>query len=150
MAQTPRTRSWSSLRCPQLVLTPGVLPADNNLAARVGNVRYGLAGNRSTEPSADSVEQRYESLFEMAPAGLIFADLDGRMIRANGRAAAVFGCTPAELEGRLVSDFYPELPSGKPLAFASGGKPGRPSTTTSTRFDGPMGDSAGSGCPSSR
>jgi PAS domain S-box-containing protein len=80
-------------------------------------VRYGLAGNRSTEPSADSVEQRYESLFEMAPAGLIFADLDGRMIRANGRAAAVFGCTPAELEGRLVSDFYPELPSGKPLAM---------------------------------
>ena len=56
--------------------------------------------------------------FDAAPVGLLYVDVGGRVVRANPRAAAIFGCTPTELAGRLISDFYPDLPSGLPLAMS--------------------------------
>ena len=77
-----------------------------------------MAGLRSAELAADSVEQRFPAPFEAAPVGLILGDIEGRVLKANWRAAAIFGCTPTELAGRLISDFYPDLPSGLPLAMS--------------------------------
>lgn len=72
---------------------------------------------RPDELAADCVEQRYPDPFEGAPVGLMYVDVGGRVVRANPRAAAIFGCTPTELAGRLVADFYPDLPSGMPRAM---------------------------------
>ena len=44
--------------------------------------------------------------------------MGGRVVRANRRAAAIFGCTPTELAGRPLSDFYPDLPCGLPRAMS--------------------------------
>jgi PAS domain S-box-containing protein len=77
-----------------------------------------LARRPPDEPAADCVEQRYFDPFDGAPIGLIYLDVGGRVVRANRRAAVIFGCTPTELAGRPISDFYPDLPSGRPRAMS--------------------------------
>jgi PAS domain S-box-containing protein len=76
-----------------------------------------MARPRQSSPGPGLAEEPYMPLFEAAPVGLVFVDLGGRVVRANPRASAVFGCPPAGLDGRLLSDFYPDLPSGMPLAM---------------------------------
>lgn len=73
---------------------------------------------RSDEPAAGRAVQTDIEPFEAIPVGLIHIDLGGRVIRANRRASAIFGCAVSELTGRLMTDFYPDLPSGLPLAMS--------------------------------
>lgn len=72
---------------------------------------------RLDEPAAGWAEQRDLDPFDAVPVGLIIIDLGGRVIRANQHAATIFGCSASELAGRLMTDFYPDLPSGLPLAM---------------------------------
>jgi len=56
-----------------------------------------------------SREQRLESFFANAPAGLCLIDLDFRFIRANSVLAEINGKTPEEHAGRPIREVLPEL-----------------------------------------
>lgn len=50
-------------------------------------------------------EQKYSSLFEQSPELVIVADIEGRIVRSNGRAADVTGYEADEIVGRNVIEF---------------------------------------------
>ena len=49
-------------------------------------------------------EQLFRDLVDTAPIGMLVVDRELRVLQANPAAAALFGCTPAELLGNLPSD----------------------------------------------
>ncbi|HAW61451.1 MAG TPA: hypothetical protein DCX26_03870 [Pseudomonas sp.] len=49
-------------------------------------------------------EQLFRDLVDTAPIGMLVVDREMRVLQANPAAAALFGCTPAELLGNLPSD----------------------------------------------
>jgi formate hydrogenlyase transcriptional activator len=61
-------------------------------------------------------EQDYRDLFEQAPVAYVSLGTDGRIKKANQRAAELFGYSVGELTGRLVFDLYADTPNGKPKA----------------------------------
>jgi formate hydrogenlyase transcriptional activator len=61
-------------------------------------------------------EQAYRDLYEEAPVAYVSVGTDGRIKKANQRAAELFGYSVGEMVGRLVFDLYADSPSGKPKA----------------------------------
>ncbi|HEX4778280.1 MAG TPA: ATP-binding protein [Acidimicrobiia bacterium] len=51
----------------------------------------------------------FRALFTRADTGIVELDLDGRVRRANPRVAAMVGCRPDDLEGRLLSELAAPL-----------------------------------------
>ena len=49
-------------------------------------------------------------IFDRAPVGLAFHDLDGRYVRINDHLAEINGRPPAEHVGRTLAEILPELP----------------------------------------
>ena len=49
-------------------------------------------------------EQLFRDTVDTAPIGMLVVDRELRVLQANPAAAALFGCTPAELLGNLPSD----------------------------------------------
>ncbi len=54
--------------------------------------------NHQTE--LESTEERYRALFDVAPVGYFVFDSNGRVVRANGNAAALLGVGQSKLIGR--------------------------------------------------
>jgi formate hydrogenlyase transcriptional activator len=61
-------------------------------------------------------EQAYRDLYEEAPVAYLSVGTDGRIKKANRRAAELFGYGVGELTGRLVFDLYADTPDGQPKA----------------------------------
>jgi formate hydrogenlyase transcriptional activator len=59
-------------------------------------------------------EEAYRDLYEEAPVAYVSVGTDGRIKRANQRAATLFGYPVDQLTGRLVFDLYADTPHGKP------------------------------------
>ena len=59
-------------------------------------------------------EEAFRDLYEEAPVAYVSVGTDGRIKRANQRAATLFGYPVDELTGRLVFDLYVDTPHGKP------------------------------------
>jgi formate hydrogenlyase transcriptional activator len=64
-------------------------------------------------------EEAYRDLYEEAPVAYVSVGTDGRIKRANQRAATLFGYPVDALTGRLVFDLYADTPCGKPRAHAA-------------------------------
>jgi len=62
-------------------------------------------------------ERAYRDLYEQAPIAYFSVGTDGRIKKANQRAAELVGCDVGELRGRLVFDLYADVPDGKPKAY---------------------------------
>jgi formate hydrogenlyase transcriptional activator len=58
-------------------------------------------------------EERYRDLYDEAPIAYQSVGVDGRIRRANRRAAELFGYPLNELVGRSVFDLMPDTPTGK-------------------------------------
>jgi PAS domain S-box-containing protein len=61
-------------------------------------------------------EQAYRDLYQEAPVAYVSVGTDGRIEKANRRAAELFGYGVGELTGRVVFDLYADTPNGKPKA----------------------------------
>src|SRR5260370_11815512 len=61
-------------------------------------------------------EQAYRDLYEEAPVAYVSVGADGRIKRANRRAAELFDYSAGRLTGRLVFDLYADTTSGKQKA----------------------------------
>ena len=71
--------------------------------------------NRVQSPLRER-EQAYRDLYEEAPIAYVSVGTDGRIRKANQRAAELFGYSVDEMVGRMVFDLYADTPSGKPKA----------------------------------
>ncbi len=67
-------------------------------------------------------------IFDRAPVGLAFHDLDGRYVRINDHLAEINGRTPAEHVGRTLAEILPGVPEAgvEVRRVAETGVPGRP------------------------
>jgi PAS domain S-box-containing protein len=61
-------------------------------------------------------EKAYRDLYEQAPIAYVSVGTDGRIKKANQRAAELFGYEVKELTDRLVFDLYADASDGKPKA----------------------------------
>jgi PAS domain S-box-containing protein len=61
-----------------------------------------------TVPRSEALAQRYDGVLEHAPCGIILIDREGRIVRANARAAGDLGYARAELEGQSIEILVPE------------------------------------------
>lgn len=80
-----------------------------------------------TERALEETARRYAELFEEAPVAYVILDATGRILSANGSAAALLRTAPGGLAGRALQAFVPQdaLP-GFDLALAAAlGSPGR-------------------------
>ncbi|WP_136515673.1 response regulator [Geomonas edaphica] len=60
-------------------------------------------------------ERRFRSTFEQAGLGLAHLELEGRVLRANGKLQEFLGATEAELLGTQLSDWLPGFDPTEPL-----------------------------------
>lgn len=78
-------------------------PADEGLVDVVSDVAADLGGLMVRKRIADDLEHErslLERIFETSPVGLLVTDTDRTVVRANGRAADVFGVPASDLSGR--------------------------------------------------
>jgi PAS domain S-box-containing protein len=62
-------------------------------------------------------EEAYHDLYEEAPVAYVSVGTDGRIKKANRRAAELFAYSVDEMTGRLVFDLYADTTNGKQRAF---------------------------------
>ena len=68
-------------------------------------------------------EQRFRNTFEQAGLGIAHLDLQGRVVRANGRLRDFLGVTESELVGTSLTTWFAALGSDELAAVASGESP---------------------------
>ncbi|TVR57202.1 MAG: response regulator [Gemmatimonadales bacterium] len=61
----------------------------------------------SREIALQTARVRMDRLLALAPDALLLADVRGRILQANARAAELFGCEPGELEGQDLGSVLP-------------------------------------------
>ena len=97
---------------------------------------------RAAVSDARSSEAQFRIAFEAAPSGMLMVDEAGVIALANGRAEALFGFAPGELDGQAIEALVPEgwlaaaeadhEVTGNPGPLALGREP----TVTARRNDG--------------
>ncbi len=79
------------------------------LAERLAdNVAIALA-QRQAEGALRRQEEELRVIFDSVPAMVFYKDTENRLIRVNNALAKTCGKTKAELEGKPLSELYPEL-----------------------------------------
>jgi diguanylate cyclase (GGDEF)-like protein/PAS domain S-box-containing protein len=71
------------------------------MRARFRGVQMSTA---SVDASPFQQLHQLQTLYEQAPVGLCFVDMQFRFVRTNGAFASMHGSSPRELEGRIVDD----------------------------------------------
>src|ERR1022692_4709390 len=94
-------RWTSTTRAPVLERTGGV-------AAIVGVTRD-VTEQKQAEIALRQSEEKYRQMVETATEGVWIFDDAGSTTFVNSSMAAMLGCQPADMQGRLVSDFMPAV-----------------------------------------
>ena len=79
----------------------GTITAIGGLSVDVTELEVERRESRSAQREAES---RFRSVFENAPVGQVFSDMDGRIISANASLAEMLGYQPADLIGMRALD----------------------------------------------
>src|SRR5665648_55631 len=69
--------------------------------------------HRKVEDDLRKSEENYRSLYEEAPNAYFSVGANGKIIKANRRAAEMLGFTRSELLGKPARELYADTPSGK-------------------------------------
>jgi signal transduction histidine kinase/ActR/RegA family two-component response regulator len=94
----------------------------------------------------EAQRQRYQTLFEFAPNGLLATDPQGRVVLLNGIAAAILGTPRDAAVGRALASLSPAIaalapadgPESRDVAIAAAGLPSRIVRVTTTSIaEGP-------------
>jgi len=72
--------------------------------------------HRKVEDDLRKSEENYRSLYEEAPNAYFSVGANGKIIKANRRAAEMLGFTRSELLGKPARELYADTPSGKDSA----------------------------------
>ncbi len=78
------------------------------LNQRIKDLAREIAGRKRAEQALRASENKFRTLVESNPEGMIISGRDGRITMANDRAAEIFGYAPSELLGMLVEDLVPK------------------------------------------
>jgi PAS domain S-box-containing protein len=63
------------------------------------------ARTRDSERRAEESEERFRSIFERAPLGIVLCDLEGQVVEGNAKRAEMLGFSAADLRERSFADF---------------------------------------------
>ncbi len=86
---------------------------------------HDITDRKLADEALREAHERFHSAFEHAPIGMVMADLDGVMIRANPALGRILGCHADDLAGQYVEAFthpddrepsrleWPDLASGE-------------------------------------
>ena len=74
------------------------------VAARTAELRQEVAERQRTESTLRERERRLRTIFESAPVGIVYTDLDGRILAPNPAFCAFVGRTPDELTRTTMAD----------------------------------------------
>ena len=80
------------------------------LAALRGRLEQATAEARAASRTAEETLALLDVIFDRAPVGLAFHDLDGRYVRVNDHLAEINGHSPAEHVGRTLAEMLPGVP----------------------------------------
>ena len=80
------------------------------LAVLRGRLEQANAEARSASRTAEETLALLDVIFDRAPVGLAFHDLDGRYMRINDHLAEINGRTQAEHVGRTIAEMLPGVP----------------------------------------
>ncbi len=72
---------------------------------------------REKSAALEASEARAVEFFTAAPSGLVILDAEGHIRQANARFAALFGNSPAQLQGQPIDDLLPGVFRGQPEAL---------------------------------
>jgi len=78
--------------------------ADPNVRGTVANL-HDITARKNAAESLREAHERFRSAFENAPIGMVMADLDGVILRANPAFGRILGRHEAELCGLHLEDF---------------------------------------------
>ena len=67
-------------------------------------VSFDITERKRVEEALRENEERFRSIFDNAPVGMVVRGLDGKLVRVNRAYCDMVGYTPAELEGLSVLD----------------------------------------------
>ena len=73
--------------------------------ARTADLQREAAERRRTEAALRESEERFRNIFDHAPIGIVYADLQGRLRDANPRLRELIGYETEALAGRSVAEF---------------------------------------------
>ncbi|MDY6907953.1 MAG: PAS domain S-box protein [Chloroflexota bacterium] len=85
-----------------------VVPLDDEEGRHVGwvGVVRDITKRKRAEDALTESEERYRNLFNSSLTGTLLTELDGTIIAANWAGAGMLGCSPGELVGRNIAQFY--------------------------------------------
>jgi len=71
-----------------------------------------LSERKEAEEALRESEERYRSLFEIAPVGIFLLDMRGNIVAANEKGSSIYGYSIEKILKRRVSDIVPKDISG--------------------------------------
>lgn len=81
---------------------------DRGLPYQYVSIRTDITEVKLATQLLQAREQELDTILNTVPALIWFKDREGRILRVNRQAAHLMKCTPAEVEGRLIDEFFPE------------------------------------------
>jgi PAS domain S-box-containing protein len=83
-------------------------PYELELLTLYGTTIGHLIARKRAEEILRASEQRFRTLLEAAPVGILLVNREGRLVSANQRIAALFGYDDSVMNGMLLTDLMPE------------------------------------------
>ena len=92
-----------------LTVTGRTRRIETAVAERTADLQREVAERERTESALRESEQRFRSIFDQAPIGIVYADLQGRVRDANPRLRELLGYDATALAGRSIAELtYPD------------------------------------------
>ena len=92
-----------------LTVTGRTRRIETAVAERTADLEREVAERERTESALRESEQRFRNIFDQAPIGIVYADLQGRVRDANPRLRELLGYDATALAGRSIAELtYPD------------------------------------------
>lgn len=83
-------------------------PFETDLLLLYGSIVGHLIARKRAEETLRISENRFRTLLEAAPVGVLLVDQQGRIMSSNHKTEALFGYTAAELSALVIEDLLPQ------------------------------------------
>ena len=101
-----------------LTVTGRTRRIETAVAERTADLQHEVAERERTESALRESEQRFRNIFDHAPIGIVYADLQGRVRDANPRLRELIGYDADTLVHRTIADLtYPDDRADDTLAL---------------------------------
>lgn len=93
---------------------------ENNELKTRGVVLWNLPNDKDIKEHLHFLSDKFESLFETTPVGIIFADMQQKIIEVNGYICRILGQSAEQLKDKKISQIFTDDAKNKIKEFAAG------------------------------